>query len=70
MSYKYLGNFSATPPEHSRAMSCDDCRVEWVGCWDNFQCPQCGRGELPKYESLPELIDVINKNGINVAGNN
>ncbi len=59
MTYKYLGDFSATPPEHSRAMSCDDCMVSWTGCWDNFQCPKCGEGELPAYYSLPELIDGI-----------
>lgn len=47
--YKYLGDFSATPPWHSRSMSCDDCRVSWTGCWDNFQCPKCGKGDLPEY---------------------
>lgn len=50
--YRYLGNFSATEPWHSRYMSCDKCMVSWTGCWDNFQCPQCGDGELPK-----ELFD-------------
>ena len=45
--YKYLGNFSATPPWHSVSMSCHDCKVSWIGCWDNFQCPQCGNGDLP-----------------------
>jgi hypothetical protein len=45
--YKYLGDFSATPPQYSRGMFCDDCKVRWTGCWDNFQCPQCGQGELP-----------------------
>lgn len=46
-NFQYLGDFSATPPEHSRHMSCYECEVEWIGCWDNFQCPQCGEGELP-----------------------
>ena len=47
MKYKYLGNFSATEPWHDVPMQCDDCEVSWTGCWDNFQCPQCGNGELP-----------------------
>ncbi len=46
--YKYLGNFSAVDPVYSRHMECDKCRVSWTGCWDNFQCPKCGEGELPK----------------------
>lgn len=45
--YKYLGNFSAVEPWHSVSMRCDDCRVEWIGCWDNFECPMCRKGELP-----------------------
>ncbi len=44
---KYLGDFSATPPWFSVYMVCDKCNVSWTGCWDNFQCPQCGEGELP-----------------------
>lgn len=47
-SYKYLGDFSATPPQYTRHMECHDCKVSWGGCWDNFQCPKCGEGELPK----------------------
>ena len=43
--YKYLGNFSATEPWHSRHMLCSDCMASWIGCWDNFQCPQCGEGD-------------------------
>lgn len=50
--YKYLGNFSAAPPWHSVSMSCDECRVSWTGCWDNFECPKCGRGELPSYRGF------------------
>ena len=45
--YQYLGDFSATPPWYSVSMSCHDCKVSWTGCWDNFQCPKCGNGELP-----------------------
>jgi len=48
--YKYLGNFSAVDPAYSRHMTCDDCKVSWTGCWDNFQCPKCGHGELPSNE--------------------
>lgn len=45
--YKYLGNFSAVDPQYSVGMTCHDCMVEWTGCWDNFECPKCGKGELP-----------------------
>lgn len=50
--YKYLGNFSAVEPWHSVSMHCDDCRVEWTGCWDNFECPVCRKGDLPWHETL------------------
>ena len=53
--YKYLGDFSATPPWHSRSMQCDICEVSWTGCWDNFQCPKCGQGELPRPDSQEGL---------------
>ena len=53
--YKYLGDFSATPVWHSVSLSCDKCKVRWIGCWDNSMCPKCGdsedferRGELCK----------------------
>lgn len=55
--YKYLGDFSATPPWHSRSMSCDKCKVRWTGCWDNFQCPKCGDGELPSNDVAPRAKD-------------
>lgn len=55
--YTYLGDLSATPPWHSKSMSCDDCRVRWVGCWDNFQCPKCGQGELPSSEVSRQGVD-------------
>ncbi len=45
--YEYLGNFAACEPWAAQGMSCDDCKVSWTGCWDNFQCPKCGNGELP-----------------------
>lgn len=48
--YEYAGNFSAVDPAYSVGMSCHHCRVSWTGCWDNFQCPRCGVGELPSPE--------------------
>lgn len=53
--YKYLGNFAACEQWAARGMSCDDCMVSWTGCWDNFQCPQCGKGELPSYDDNFEI---------------
>ncbi len=58
-SYEYLGDFSSTPPWHSRAMSCDDCRVSWTGCWDNFQCPKCGMGDLPGFDGQPMTLSEL-----------
>lgn len=55
VEYEYLGDVSATPPWFSRYMTCDKCHVSWTGCWDNFQCPRCGEGELPT-----STITVIN----------
>lgn len=49
--YKYLGDFSATPVWHTRHMECHDCKVSWGGCWDNFQCPKCGQGDLPSSDT-------------------
>jgi hypothetical protein len=57
--YEHLGDFSATPPWFSKNMQCHDCKVEWTGCWDNFQCPKCGKGELPGYlnDDISELVE-------------
>jgi len=55
---KYLGNFSAVDPAYSRHMQCYECDVSWTGCWDNFQCPQCGKGELPTSELNFDFEDV------------
>ena len=56
--YKYLGNFSAVDPAYSVLMSCDKCEVSWTGCWDNYQCPRCGEGELPwKDAPFPNLTE-------------
>lgn len=45
--YQHLGDLSAVEPPYRVPMRCDDCRVAWDGCWDAFECPKCGRGELP-----------------------
>lgn len=60
-SYKYLGDFSATPPQYSRGMSCDKCMVSWTGCWDNFMCPKCGEGEIPVYGGFEEFFGKLDK---------
>lgn len=46
--YKNYGNLSAVDPPYQRRMHCDACKTKWIGCWDNFQCPECGEGELPR----------------------
>lgn len=51
---KYLGDYSATPPQYSRHMECYKCQVSWTGCWDNFMCPKCGEGELPNNDFVAE----------------
>jgi hypothetical protein len=53
--YKYLGNFSAVDPAYSRDMTCYDCEVRWTGCWDNFQCPKCDRGDLPSADPIRNM---------------
>jgi hypothetical protein len=45
--FKHYGDLSAVDPPYRRSMECDACRTRWMGCWDNFQCPECGKGELP-----------------------
>ena len=44
---RYLGNFAACEAWAAIGMQCDECNVSWIGCWDNFECPICRRGELP-----------------------
>jgi hypothetical protein len=65
IEYKYLGDFSATPPWHSVSISCHNCQVSWTGCWDNFQCPQCGDGE--EFARITELV--YREKGTLVHGN-
>lgn len=60
--YRDLGNLSAVEPQYARAMFCDECMVRWTGCWDNFQCPQCGQGEIPT-DAIYEH-DKISESGI------
>lgn len=59
--YKHLGNFSAVDPAYSVYMTCDDCQVAWEGCWDNFECPQCGKGELPWLNEVDSILKERNK---------
>lgn len=47
VSMQYLGDLSAVDPVYTRRMTCEHCNVSWDGCWDAFECPQCGDGELP-----------------------
>ena len=49
--YKHLGNFAVFEPWAAVHMQCDDCRVSWVGRWENFECPRCGKFELPFYDN-------------------
>ena len=58
--YTYAGNFSAVDPAYSRGMACHECKVSWTGCWDNFQCPKCSKGELPISDvgSLFDFTDI------------
>ena len=51
--YKYMGNFAACEPWAAVYMECHDCRVSWNGCWDNFECPVCRRGDLPNQNEPP-----------------
>ena len=45
--YRDYGDLSAVDPPYQRGMECDRCKTRWKGCWDSFQCPECGKGELP-----------------------
>jgi hypothetical protein len=56
--YEHLGNFAACEPWAAQGMSCDDCKVSWTGCWDNFQCPKCGKGDLPTCEPFDPLSEI------------
>jgi hypothetical protein len=46
--YKDYGDLSAVDQPYRRRMSCEKCRTKWYGCWDSFQCPECGDGDLPR----------------------
>lgn len=48
--YTYYDNLSATPPWYAVRMECDACKLFWISCWDNVQCPKCGGGELPTFK--------------------
>lgn len=53
-TYKYLGNFSAAPPDRSVVLSCPPCEVSWTGCADAFECPICGRPQDPAAEFVDD----------------
>jgi len=64
--YEHLGDLSAVEPWHRVPMVCDKCMVSWEGCWDNYQCPRCGEGELPwnpdqSADEALEAFDVIER---------
>ena len=50
--WKDYGDLSAVEPWHRVSMQCEPCNTRWYGCWDNFQCPECGGGELPKHADI------------------
>ena len=52
--FKDYGDLSAVEPPYRIHMRCEACRTKWYGCWDNFQCPECGEGELPRAQLLDE----------------
>jgi hypothetical protein len=58
---KDLGNLSAVDPVYQRRMWCIPCQVTWQGCWDAFECPMCGEGELPSPD-IDSLIRAIGDN--------
>lgn len=41
------GDISAVDPPYAVGMDCGPCHATWRGCWDVFECPNCGDGELP-----------------------
>lgn len=43
--YKDYGDLSAVEPPYRRSMQCEHCKTCWYGCWDNFQCPECGAAD-------------------------
>jgi hypothetical protein len=48
--WKDFGDLSAVEPVYQRRMWCAACKVTWLGCWDNFECPECHEGVLPSAE--------------------
>lgn len=66
--YKNLGDLSAVEPWAKVSLHCDKCMVEWLGCMDAAECPQCGntdawdelmvaRGYYTKEDSAKKPID-------------
>lgn len=46
--WKDYGYLAAVDPPYAINMRCAKCKTRWMGCWDAFQCPECGEGELPE----------------------
>jgi hypothetical protein len=51
-SPKYIGDFAACEAWAARLLTCSRCNVCWTGCWDNFQCPTCGEGDVPTNDAI------------------
>lgn len=47
IDYKKIDTGIGADPIHKVEMYCDNCKVRWDGCWDNFSCPICGNGDPP-----------------------
>jgi hypothetical protein len=63
MEFAYIGNYSAVDPPYSRHMKCYECKICWTGCWDNFECPKCGHGDLPSVEGSAAIFDIQQPHG-------
>lgn len=46
--WKDYGYLAAVESPYAISMRCAKCRTRWTGCWDAFECPECGEGELPQ----------------------
>ena len=44
LGYRFVGNLSAVEPAYAIHLSCDNCMVFWIGCFDANCCPECGDG--------------------------
>jgi hypothetical protein len=53
--FRDYGDLSAVEPQYRVAMRCETCKTKWLGCWDNFTCPECDQGELPRADDSAEF---------------